>query len=329
MDAPEWFNQKLKAKDQPKLTKPVGTFRLGAHHRVVLKPLIEIDPYNTNLPSAVEPIKCRPGYIPTEEDKQQHSLPPSGTLPARLGSTTSADIGAGDVEYELKVQKSAPRDRLGKTSSAYIGSGTEVASFASDKISDTRRALEKSTYSERTKSLLLQETINQSNTVDLNNSNNPHIKRYYTTAKYTDEPPFRNYYTKANEGNPNGSVTVRPLRTGRAGHLLWQSEVNTYGTQPAQHLGNTLNTLYEQGIGNVTARLVSPNNNQSSSSSSPIRPSSPQRRRSSLQISSHDNTFSTTSNTIISQRPSTTGGTGRSIPTNLRQVPLNWYNASR
>jgi len=272
----------------------------------MLKPLVEIDPYHQALPSALEPTKCRPGFIPSDDFKQTLS---SSSTPSRLDKTIASEYGAGDIHEQEKLQKAAPRDRLGKTLSAFIGSGTELASFASDKVSDTRRAIQ-TVHTDRGKQLVLQETINFTST---NNNNNTNTKTHYTTATYVDEPPSRAYFNNIINNGPNGSATVRPLRnTGRAGHLLWHHEVNNYGVQPNQHLNNTITSLYEHGLSNSTTRLVSPNTKQQQNNTNNSNTSLTQSLSSSIHSTSRPST----------SLPSTT-------QLNLRQVPLNWYNASR
>jgi hypothetical protein len=227
VDAPAWFNQDLKA-PQPRTTRPFAKYRLGALKRVVLKPLVEVDPYNPSAQAEpLEPPATRPGYIPTLAERTMRAVDPRD-VPARLGVTTSADFGAGDYDAAARNARLAPRDRYGKTSAADVGRAEGVAVLAPQAAGAT-----------------------------LGGRDGAQPERlHHATARYGDEPPFAAYYAAKRTEMPDGSATVKALRTGPAGHLLWHAEVNAYGTAPAQHLGGTVRGLYSRGAPDATLRLT-------------------------------------------------------------------------
>ena len=116
-DAPAWFQLELKTAQQPALQARFDTFRLGADKRVMLKNLVEVDPYGIVAPQALPRARTRAGHFPSAEQRLRGTLAP-GELPARLGATESAALGAGDFDGERRAARAAPRERLGVTSAA-------------------------------------------------------------------------------------------------------------------------------------------------------------------------------------------------------------------
>ncbi len=290
MDAPEWFNQELRSA-QPPPTRPFARYALGNLKRVVLKPLVEVDPWGQEQnPQPLEAPDRRPGYFPTHEQRKGGVLRP-GELPARLHKTTAAELGAGDYDAEARARREAPRDRNGLTWASEVGSGerarvdplpgSHAADLAASRLHTRAGGVEGT------------------------------ARLHHGTARFVDEPPFRGYYEGARAGLPDGSGLVKSLRTGPAGHLLWHSMVLEHGTRPGQHMEGTAARLYEQGLASTTERLVPPSPRRAGTA-----PAGASRGRGG---------FSTTGG----GGGGGDGGVGDPTSIPMRQVPLNYYNAVR
>jgi hypothetical protein len=281
-DAPDWFNQKLKA-PQPERTAPVTSYRLGAMKRVVLKPLVEVDPYGLLPPKQLEPPNLRAGYYPTLAERQKGSLI-KGELPPRFGMTETSNIGSG--ESNLNEKRYRYRERIGVTASSEIGQATPVFNQRIQQQASLQRSRNIDGFNE---------TIHDIDTGFLRST--------ISGNAYRDEPPYQEHYRNAIKTQPDGSCIVRPsssagvpmsstnsnnrpqtsggIRGGRkVGHALFHALVLDHGNKPNQHLEMPLKILRQHDSLKATHGL-------------------------------------------------TKNATEHFLKNELRQPPLNYYNASR
>jgi len=241
-DAPAWFHQELKTARQPAVQARFDTYRLGADKRVMLKNLVEVDPYGIVAPQALPPVRARAGHFPTAAQRMRGTLAP-GELPARLGATEAAALGAGDFDGERKAARAAPRERLGVTSAAVVGRGVPAAAP-----SPFRRARgaggEREGDGERADGVL-----------------------HTTAARFRDEPPSTDYFATRSRALPPGSCIVRPVsRAGvpsssvvggaKVGHALFHAMVLEHGSRPQQHVAETVSRLKALGAADSTRALM-------------------------------------------------------------------------
>ena len=237
-DAPAWFHPELKTAEQPAVQARFDTYRLGADKRVMLKNLVEVDPYGLIAPHALPPARPRPGYFPRPEDRLRGTLAPS-ERPARLGATEAAALGAGDFDGERRAARAAPRDRLGLTSSADVGRA--VTSRAAEAVAARRFG----------------ETLQ------------PLAGTLHTTAaRFREEPPSMDYFSARGRALPSGTCIVRPIsragvpRSGeggggaKVGHALFHAMVLEHGSRPQQHVAESVARLRMQGAAESARGLM-------------------------------------------------------------------------
>lgn len=245
-DAPEWFNPQLKA-PQPETTAPVASYRLGAMKRVVLKPLVEVDPYGLLPPKPLEPPNSRPGYYPTLAETQKGALA-KGELPPRFGVTETSMIGSGD--HVVNNKKYRYRERVGVTASSEIGQSKPVFNNRIQKQASLQRSRNNDGF---------RETIHD---VDVG-----FLRTTVSGNAYRDEPPFQEHYRNAIKAQNDGSCIVRPssragvpisnssnngtlaLSSGgsnKVGHALFHALVLDFGAKPSQHLALPLQILRQK-----------------------------------------------------------------------------------
>jgi hypothetical protein len=271
-DAPEWFSQELKSA-QPPLTRPVESWRLGANKRVVLKPLVEVDPYGLSGPRELEPRNARAGFYPTRAERERFA----GSGVVRSGRTETGSYGGGEQNPAARARRLAERERLGKTAAADYGRG-EDAAFAGrplpalpDALAATRAAAEGATR--RTGGAV----------------EDAALRATFSGSRFADEPPFRAYYAGAQRALPDGSCIVRPMSragvpsstgngasvgaagagasagagagarpttSGKVGHALFHALVNDFGSLPSAHLAAPVAMLRAQGAADATRSLM-------------------------------------------------------------------------
>jgi hypothetical protein len=234
-DAPAWFHQELKTAQQPEVMARFDTYRLGADKRVMLKNLVEVDPWGLIAPTQLPPARPRAGHFPSAERRMRGTLAP-GELPARLGATEAAKLGAGDFDGELKAARAAPRERLGITSAALIGRGTV----------ERHGGAAAGASGERLDGVL-----------------------HTTAARFRDEPPSSDYFAARSRVLAPGSCIVRPIsRAGvptssaafghgaKVGHALFHAMVLEHGSRPQQHVGESVARLRAMGTMDATRALL-------------------------------------------------------------------------
>jgi len=129
IDSPSWIACTLKEHaphlDQNvRLTSPRAIYRLGAANRVVLAPLVEIDPFTGKPPRALPKPFAGPGYIPIPEERARVDAHYASTGSERLGETFAAEIGSGTDGGVLLDHPAATlpaRERFGATAASAIG----------------------------------------------------------------------------------------------------------------------------------------------------------------------------------------------------------------
>jgi len=251
-DAPEWFNPQLKG-PQPEVTAPVSSYRLGAMKRVVLKPLVEVDPYGLLPPKPLERPNQRAGYYPTLAETQKGTLA-KGERPPRFGLTETAMIGSGEpVSNDKKYRY---RERVGVTASAEIGQAKPVFNNRIQQQASLQRSRNNDGFSET-----------------IHDVDSGFLRSTVSGNAYRDEPPFQEHYRNAIKSQTDGSCIVRPLsRAGipmsnsstianngggnKVGHALFHALVRDHGTKPCQHLEAPLKILRSNDSLKATHGLV-------------------------------------------------------------------------
>jgi hypothetical protein len=240
-DAPAWFHQELKTARQPAVQARFDTYRLGADKRVMLKNLVEVDPFGIVAPQALPPTRPRAGHFPSAAQRARGTLAP-GELPARLGATEAATLGAGDFDGERKAARAAPRERLGVTSAAVVGRGVPAAAPSPLRRAGGEREREREL--ERADGVL-----------------------HTTAARFRDEPPSVEYFAARSRALPPGTCIVRPTsRAGvpsnsvvggaKVGHALFHAMVLEHGSRPQQHVAETVSRLRMLGAVDSTRALM-------------------------------------------------------------------------
>ena len=260
-DAPEWFSQELKTA-QPTLTQPVESWRLGANKRVVLKPLVEVDPYGLSGPRELEPRNARAGFYPTRAERERFG----GGGVTRSGRTETGSYGGGEQNPAARARRLAERERLGKTAAADYGRGDDAAFTGRplpalpDALAATRAAAEGA----------MRRT---GGAVD-----DAPLRATFSGSRFADEPPVRDYYAGAQRALPDGACVVRPVSrvgvptssggagagaagarpttSGKVGHALFHALVNDFGSRPSAHLAAPVAMLRAQGAADATRSLM-------------------------------------------------------------------------
>jgi hypothetical protein len=136
LDAPEWVACTLREHRLPQapLASPVTSYRLGSKNRVVLHPMVEVDPFGARPPRALPPPFAGPGYIPIPEERARIEAHYASTGRERMGKTMAGEIGSagegGLVDRPAEKTTAPPRPRFGATAAAAIGDSRSAAVLA-------------------------------------------------------------------------------------------------------------------------------------------------------------------------------------------------------
>ena len=228
-DAPEWLvGSGLRA--PPPLTQPYARYRAGAANRMLLAPLVEVDPFAAVPPRPLPRPGAAPGYVPCADEAARMAATAQAAGRERLGLTFAAEMGAGEGGL-LLGRPSALRDernRLGRTSSAIVGTGALGATMDATSLATSDPA-----------------------------ASAPAAHTAHN-ARFTDEPPYASYFSRRRHElsipslaesatraswvgqGPGVFRTEHQLMSGRVGHALFDAEARRAGSTPAQHLGVSL-----------------------------------------------------------------------------------------
>lgn len=227
-DAPEWVSGDGSRRAAPRLTAPFATYRAGAANRVLLAPLVEVDPFTGRAPAPLPKPGAGPGYIPRADEAARVAAADAAAGRNRLGVTYAAEVGAGESGMLLGRPSAmrAPCDRLGATASALVGAGAAGVAVDAGTMAagDTARAAAGA-------------------------SRTPHA------ALFVAEPPYSSYFSRRRDElgvpplgetalraswaghGPDALRDTRAIPTGRQGRAAFDAEAMRAGSVPAQHLG--------------------------------------------------------------------------------------------
>jgi hypothetical protein len=235
-DTPSWMADTLpRRQPQPALTRPFTKYRLGAANRVMLKPLVEVDPFAGGPPRAL-PKGPTFGYVPNTQEAAEVEQKSLAAGKERLGLTFSAELGSPGalVDRPRQQQRFHAQERFGLTSSAAFGSGSSAAVLGD----------------------LLRSDLHSGPAEVLPSG-----------AVYRSEPPFSAFYRHRRDaqGLPSDAaqsakwVGVSPAElrappSQSAGAALFHSLTMQHGQTPAQHLAAPKEALASSGRGDASLR---------------------------------------------------------------------------